>query len=43
MPELRERAAALASWAFANPGPRTAAAQLERWAATLGVATAPAE
>src|SRR4051794_3930937 len=42
-PALRSRAAALASWAFANPGPACAAAQLERWAATLGVATAPAE
>jgi UDP:flavonoid glycosyltransferase YjiC (YdhE family) len=42
-PALRSRAAALASWAFANPGPARAAAQLERWAATLGVATAPAE
>ena len=42
-PELRARAASLASWAFANPGPACAAAQLERWAATLGVATAPAE
>jgi len=42
-PELRARAASLASWAFANPGPACAAAQLERWAATLGVATARAE
>ena len=42
-PALRERAASLASWSFANPGPACAAAQLERWAATLGVATAPAE
>ena len=32
-PELRSRAAEVAAWAFANPGPTTAAAQLERWAA----------
>ena len=43
MPALRERAAEIAAWSFANPGPATAAAQLERWAATTGVATAPAE
>jgi UDP:flavonoid glycosyltransferase YjiC (YdhE family) len=42
-PELRSRAASLAAWAFANPGPATAADELERWAATLGVAAAPAE
>jgi UDP:flavonoid glycosyltransferase YjiC (YdhE family) len=42
-PALRSRAAALAAWSFAHPGPATAAAQLERWAATLGVATAPTE
>jgi len=42
-PELRSRAASLAAWAFANPGPVTAADELERWAATLGVATATAE
>lgn len=42
-PGLRERAASIAAWSFANPGPACAAAQLERWAATLGVATAPAE
>jgi UDP:flavonoid glycosyltransferase YjiC (YdhE family) len=42
-PRLRARAATIASWAFANPGPACAAAQLERWAATLGVATSPAE
>ena len=30
-------------WAFANPGPATAATQLERWAATMRVASrAPA-
>ena len=34
-PALRARAAELAAWAFAHPGPATAAAQLERWAATL--------
>ena len=33
-PALRERAAEVAAWAFANPGPAAAAAQLERWAAT---------
>jgi UDP:flavonoid glycosyltransferase YjiC (YdhE family) len=33
-PALRVRAAEVAAWAFANPGPVTAAAQLERWAAT---------
>jgi UDP:flavonoid glycosyltransferase YjiC (YdhE family) len=43
MPALRSRAAEIAAWSFAHPGPATAAAQLERWAATLGVATAPAE
>jgi UDP:flavonoid glycosyltransferase YjiC (YdhE family) len=42
-PSLRAGAASLAAWAFANPGPACAATQLERWAATLGVATAPAE
>jgi UDP:flavonoid glycosyltransferase YjiC (YdhE family) len=34
-PSLRSRAAELASWSFANPGPATAATQLERWAATV--------
>ena len=34
-PALRERAAEVAAWAFANPGPAAAAAQLERWAATV--------
>lgn len=32
---LRERAAELAGWARANPGPAEAATQLERWAATV--------
>jgi UDP:flavonoid glycosyltransferase YjiC (YdhE family) len=32
-PALRARAAEFAAWARANPGPSTAAAQLERWAA----------
>jgi UDP:flavonoid glycosyltransferase YjiC (YdhE family) len=36
-PSLRERATELAQWAFANPGPVAAAAQLERWAATVRV------
>ena len=34
-PALRSRAAEVAAWAFANPGPAAAAAQLERWAATV--------
>jgi UDP:flavonoid glycosyltransferase YjiC (YdhE family) len=34
-PALRSRAASIAAWSFANPGPARAAAQLERWAATL--------
>jgi UDP:flavonoid glycosyltransferase YjiC (YdhE family) len=34
-PALRSRAADVATWAFANPGPATAATQLERWAATV--------
>jgi UDP:flavonoid glycosyltransferase YjiC (YdhE family) len=42
-PSLRARAAEVATWAFANPGPATAAAQLERWAATAAAPTAPAE
>jgi UDP:flavonoid glycosyltransferase YjiC (YdhE family) len=32
-PSLWTRAAEVAEWAFANPGPATAAAQLESWAA----------
>jgi UDP:flavonoid glycosyltransferase YjiC (YdhE family) len=32
-PELRSRAADVAAWAFAHPGPTTAATELERWAA----------
>jgi UDP:flavonoid glycosyltransferase YjiC (YdhE family) len=32
-PELRSRAADAAGWAFAHPGPTTAAVELERWAA----------
>ena len=32
-PSLRQRAFELARWARANPGPATAATQLERWAA----------
>ena len=36
-PALRERAAEVAAWAFANPGPAAAAAQLERWAAARAV------
>jgi len=32
---LRERADVLARWAREYPGPATAAAQLERWAATV--------
>jgi UDP:flavonoid glycosyltransferase YjiC (YdhE family) len=43
MPELRSRAAEIAAWSFANPGPSTAATQLERWAATARATTAPAE
>ncbi|WP_211233106.1 glycosyltransferase [Solirubrobacter soli] len=34
-PALRTRTASIASWSFANPGPARAAAQLERWAATI--------
>lgn len=33
-PALRKRSAEIAAWAFAHPGPATAADQLERWAAT---------
>jgi UDP:flavonoid glycosyltransferase YjiC (YdhE family) len=43
MPALRSRAAEIAAWSFANPGPATAATQLERWAATARATTAPAE
>ena len=32
-PRLRSRAAEVAAWAFAHPGPVAAALQLERWAA----------
>jgi UDP:flavonoid glycosyltransferase YjiC (YdhE family) len=42
-PSLRERAAAIAAWSFAHPGRATAAAELERWAATARATTAPAE
>jgi UDP:flavonoid glycosyltransferase YjiC (YdhE family) len=34
-PALWTRAAEVAEWAFANPGPATAAAQLEGWAAEI--------
>lgn len=34
-PGLRERAAELAAWARANPGPTAAAVELERWASRL--------
>jgi UDP:flavonoid glycosyltransferase YjiC (YdhE family) len=34
-PALWTRAAEVAEWAFANPGPATAAAQLESWAAEM--------
>jgi UDP:flavonoid glycosyltransferase YjiC (YdhE family) len=34
-PVLWTRAAEVAEWAFANPGPATAAAQLESWAAEM--------
>ncbi len=34
-PALRSRAAEVAAWGFANPGSAAAAAQLERWAATV--------
>jgi UDP:flavonoid glycosyltransferase YjiC (YdhE family) len=34
-PQLRERAHELARWALDNPGPATAATQLEHWAATM--------
>jgi len=40
--ELRERAEELASWARAHPGPAEAAAQLERWAATVATASSRA-
>jgi UDP:flavonoid glycosyltransferase YjiC (YdhE family) len=42
-PSLRERAAEIAAWSFAHPGRATAAAELERWAATARATTAPAE